>query len=180
MSIGPALRDGAPLPGLLLFAFPAAGALVVAALYWSGRGVAADDAKAEAWRRWGTSLSIAYCAGLLLMQGLATPVPGRGRAAISAASGSSSSTGARREALGLPTGFQNLLQSHVPRVPACPAEGLWRDSGILGETLVEPASDASQVARDASGMPGRYRSDGRRPAARMRYIRSSRSLSTSG
>jgi hypothetical protein len=66
----PAVRGDARLPALVLFAFPAASALVVAALYWNGRGTAADDAKAEAWRRWGASLSIVYCAGLLAMQGL--------------------------------------------------------------------------------------------------------------
>jgi hypothetical protein len=65
-----AIQDGAPLPALLLLAFPAASALVVAALWWNGRGAAADEAKTRAWRTWGTSLAIAYCVGLLLMLGL--------------------------------------------------------------------------------------------------------------
>ena len=55
----------------MLFAFPAASALVAAALYWSGRGPMVDAAKIEPWRRWGTSLAIAYCLGMTLMQGLA-------------------------------------------------------------------------------------------------------------
>jgi hypothetical protein len=65
-----AIPTGTPSPALLLFIFPAASALVVAALYWNGRGAAANDAKARPWRTWGTSLSIGYCVGLLLLQGL--------------------------------------------------------------------------------------------------------------
>jgi hypothetical protein len=60
-----------PLPALMLFAFPAASALVVAGLYWNGRGTVADEAKAQPWRKWGASLSIGYCGGLLLLQILA-------------------------------------------------------------------------------------------------------------
>ena len=64
----PALQNSAALPALLLFALPAASGLVVGALYWRGRGAAADDAKAWPWRRWGATLSITYCAGLLLIE----------------------------------------------------------------------------------------------------------------
>ena len=63
--------DWPTVPALVLFAFPAASALVVAALYWSGRG-APDETKIEPWRRWGTSLAIVYCVGMFLMQSLAT------------------------------------------------------------------------------------------------------------
>ena len=61
--------QGTPLPALVLLAFPAAGALVAAALYWNGRGMA-DEAKARPWHRWGASLAIVYCTGMLLMEGL--------------------------------------------------------------------------------------------------------------
>jgi hypothetical protein len=64
------VQAGTPLPALVLLAFPAASALVAAALYWNGRGAAAGDAKVQAWRRWGAFLSITYCTGMLLMQGL--------------------------------------------------------------------------------------------------------------
>ena len=63
-----AIKGGTPSSSLLLFAFPAASALVVAALYWSGRGGAADEPQARPWRKWGTSLSLGYCGGLFLMQ----------------------------------------------------------------------------------------------------------------
>jgi len=62
--------DNGPLPSLLLFVFPACSALVVGALYWDGRGARAEDAKLQPWRNWGRSLSIRYCGGLLLLQGL--------------------------------------------------------------------------------------------------------------
>ena len=65
-----AVQTGASLPSLFLFVFPAASALVVGALYWSGRGARADDAKLQPWRRWGKFLSISYCGGLLLLQGV--------------------------------------------------------------------------------------------------------------
>jgi hypothetical protein len=57
-------------PSLLLFAFPACGALVVGSLYWDSRGASADDARTRPWRRWGKPLSIGYCGGLLLLQGV--------------------------------------------------------------------------------------------------------------
>jgi len=62
------VQNGAPLPSLLLFLFPACSALVVGALYWDGRRARADDAKLQPWRKWGKSLSITYCGGLLLLQ----------------------------------------------------------------------------------------------------------------
>jgi hypothetical protein len=65
------IANGNLLPALMLFAFPAASMLVVAALFWNGRGTAADEAKARPWRKWGASLSIGYCGGLLLLQILA-------------------------------------------------------------------------------------------------------------
>ena len=65
-----AVQRGASLPSLLLFVFPAASALVVGALYWSGRGATANDAKLQPWRKWGKFLSISYCGGLLLLQGV--------------------------------------------------------------------------------------------------------------
>ena len=65
------VQKGASLPSLfLLFVFPAASALVVGALYWSGRGAKANDAKLQPWRKWGKFLSISYCGGLLLLQGV--------------------------------------------------------------------------------------------------------------
>jgi hypothetical protein len=64
------VQNGAPLPSLLLFLFPACSALVVGAMYWDGLGARADDAKLEPWRKWGKSLSIGYCGGLLLLQGV--------------------------------------------------------------------------------------------------------------
>jgi hypothetical protein len=67
----PSVQSNAAAPALLLFVFPAASALVVAALYWNGHGAAGvGEAKIGPWRRWGTSLSIAYCVGLLLMESL--------------------------------------------------------------------------------------------------------------
>jgi hypothetical protein len=65
-----AVQKGASLPSLLLFVFPAASALVVGALYWSGRGATASDAKLRPWLKWGKFLSISYCGGLLLLQGV--------------------------------------------------------------------------------------------------------------
>jgi len=67
-----ALGNATSLPSLLLFVFPAGSAIVVGALYWDGRGARtrASEAKLAPWRKWGQSLSIAYCAGLLLLQGL--------------------------------------------------------------------------------------------------------------
>jgi len=64
------VQNGAPLPSLLLFFFPACSVLVVGALYWDGRGATADDTKLHPWRNWGRSLSIGYCGGLLLLQGV--------------------------------------------------------------------------------------------------------------
>ena len=62
------VQNGAQLPSLLLLLFPACSALVVGAMYWDGRGARADDAKLQPWRRWGKSLSLAYCGGLLVLQ----------------------------------------------------------------------------------------------------------------
>ena len=47
------VQNGAPLPSLLLFFFPACSVLVVGALYWDGRGATADDTKLHPWRNWG-------------------------------------------------------------------------------------------------------------------------------
>ena len=52
----------------MLFFFPACSALVVGALYWTGLRARADVATAEPWRKWGTSLALGYCGGLLLLQ----------------------------------------------------------------------------------------------------------------
>jgi len=68
-TIPPIRHDGASLPALVLLAFPAASALVAAALYWNGLGMT-EEAKARPWHRWGTALSIFYCTGMLLMQSL--------------------------------------------------------------------------------------------------------------
>jgi hypothetical protein len=65
-----AVHKGASLPSLFLFVFPAASVLVVGALYWSGRGATANDAKLQPWRKWGKFLSISYCGGLLLLHGV--------------------------------------------------------------------------------------------------------------
>ena len=65
-----AVHNRASLPSLLLFVFPASSALVVGALYWDGRGATADNAKLQPWRKWGKFLSIGYCGGLLLLQGV--------------------------------------------------------------------------------------------------------------
>ena len=65
-----AVQNGAPWPLLRLFAFPACSALVVGALYWDSRGAKADEAKIQPWRQWAKSLSLSYCGGLLLLQGL--------------------------------------------------------------------------------------------------------------
>jgi len=64
------IPNGSPLPSLFLFSFPASSALVAASLYFNGRRARADDAKLQPWREWGKSLSIGYCAGLLLLQAL--------------------------------------------------------------------------------------------------------------
>src|SRR5262249_31787066 len=62
--------DEVALPSLVLFFFPACSALVVGSLYLDGRRARADDAKIRPWRKWGRSLSIGYCGGLLLVQGV--------------------------------------------------------------------------------------------------------------
>ena len=64
------VQNETPQSSLLLFVFPAASALVVGALYWDGRGAGADDAKLRPWRKWGKFLSIGYCGGMLLLQGV--------------------------------------------------------------------------------------------------------------
>src|SRR5262245_26479525 len=65
-----ALPDGAPPLSLLLFLFPLCSTLVVGALYWSSLEARAEDAKLQPWRKWGKMLSISYCVGLLLLQGV--------------------------------------------------------------------------------------------------------------
>src|SRR5262249_36980535 len=65
-----ALENATSLPSLLLIVFPAGSAVVVGALYWDGRGARAGEGKLAPWREWGQSLSITYCAGLLLLQSL--------------------------------------------------------------------------------------------------------------
>ncbi len=64
------VQNETPLPSLLLFVFPACSALVVGALYWDGRGARGHDPKLQPWRKWGKSLSITYCGGLLSLQGV--------------------------------------------------------------------------------------------------------------
>src|SRR5215468_12578123 len=64
------IQNEGPLPSLLLFFFPACSALVVGAMYLEGRGARAGDEKLRPWREWGRSLSITYCGGLLLLQGV--------------------------------------------------------------------------------------------------------------
>jgi hypothetical protein len=62
--------NGASLSSLLLFVFPASSALVAGSLYWNGRRPRADEAKVQAWRKWGRFFSLSYCGGLLAMQGV--------------------------------------------------------------------------------------------------------------
>lgn len=64
------VQNETPQSSLLLLVFPAASALVLGALYWDGRGERADDAKVQPWRKWGKFLSIGYCGGMLLLQGV--------------------------------------------------------------------------------------------------------------
>jgi hypothetical protein len=64
------LGNGASLPSLLLFVFPVSSAIVVAGLYLNSRRARVTEAKLVPWRKWGRSLSITYCAGLLLLQSL--------------------------------------------------------------------------------------------------------------
>lgn len=64
------VSNGAQLSSLLLLCFPASSALVVGALYWDSRGRRADDAKIQPWRKWGKFLSLSYCGGMLLLQGV--------------------------------------------------------------------------------------------------------------
>jgi hypothetical protein len=66
-----AVQNRGPLPSLLLFGFPAASALVVGALYWSGFRARAELAKLQPWYKWGRFNAISYCVGLLLLQGIA-------------------------------------------------------------------------------------------------------------
>jgi hypothetical protein len=65
-----AVHNGATLPSLLLFFFPACSALVAGGLFWNGTRGRADAAKLQAWRQWGEPLAIAYCGGMLLLQGV--------------------------------------------------------------------------------------------------------------
>jgi hypothetical protein len=64
------IHNEGPLPSLLLFFLPACSALVVGAMYWEGRGARAGEGRLQPWREWGKSLSITYCGGLLLLQGV--------------------------------------------------------------------------------------------------------------
>ena len=45
-------------------------ALVVGALYWESHGAKVVEAKLEPWRKWSKSLSVSYCGGLLVLQGV--------------------------------------------------------------------------------------------------------------
>jgi len=63
-----AAQHRAAAPFWSLFVFPAASAFVVGVLYWSGPRASADVARARGWRTWGASVSISYCALLLLME----------------------------------------------------------------------------------------------------------------
>jgi hypothetical protein len=65
-----AVQDRLPVLPLLLFIFPASSALVVGSLYWANRRARADFARVQPWYRWGRLLSVAYCCGLLLLQGV--------------------------------------------------------------------------------------------------------------
>jgi hypothetical protein len=65
-----AVQHEAPVSSLLLFLFPACSALVIGALYVDGLRARADDVKVQPWRKWGKSLSITYCGGLLSLQGV--------------------------------------------------------------------------------------------------------------
>jgi hypothetical protein len=65
-----AIQNSKPLPSLLLFGFPAAGALVVGALYWSGLRARAELVKLQPWYKWGRFNTISYCIGLLLLEGV--------------------------------------------------------------------------------------------------------------
>jgi hypothetical protein len=56
------------LPSVMLFVFPVASALVTGSLYWRSLRASADDPRFEPWQRWGTWVSISYCAGLSLLQ----------------------------------------------------------------------------------------------------------------
>jgi hypothetical protein len=65
-----AVQTETSLPSLLLLLFPAGSVLLVGALYFDGRGARVDDIKVQAWRKWARSLSINYCGGMLLLQGV--------------------------------------------------------------------------------------------------------------
>ena len=65
-----AVQNADPLPALLLFAFAASSALVVGALAWTSLVARADAARVRPWHPWGKFLSISYCLGLLLLQGV--------------------------------------------------------------------------------------------------------------
>jgi hypothetical protein len=64
------IQNGGNLPSLLLVVFPACSALVVGALYWDVPGATGEEAKLQPWSNWGRSLSIGYCGGMLLLQGV--------------------------------------------------------------------------------------------------------------
>jgi hypothetical protein len=64
------LSHEASWPSLLLFLFPGCSALVVGALHWDSRVARADGARIQPWRKWAKSLSLAYCSGMLLLQGV--------------------------------------------------------------------------------------------------------------
>ena len=69
-SVQAAAQDKAPLLPLLLFVFPGSSALVMGSLYWTSHRAGANSAKVQPWYRWGKLVSIAYCCGLLLLQGV--------------------------------------------------------------------------------------------------------------
>src|SRR5262245_57192653 len=64
------VQNAAPLPALLLFAFPASSPLAVAPLGCTSLLATADAAELRASRTWRQFLSISYCRGLLLLEGL--------------------------------------------------------------------------------------------------------------
>jgi len=67
-SVQAAAQDKAPL--LPLFVFPGSSALVMGCLYWTSFRARANSAKVQPWYRWGKLVSIAYCSGLLVLQGV--------------------------------------------------------------------------------------------------------------
>ena len=131
------VHDEAPLPSLLLFAFPACSALVVGALFWSGYA-RADDAKIQPWLKWGRSLSLSYCAGMLLVQGVAI----LGNLDM-----------AQRSRLRLPAGARPGRQPYPQR------SGCYHQEQNPGETQEEPHASAEAFQHDAASMGDGFRTE---------------------